>query len=59
MLAAVSRTTEGGSIRESFRSLQPAANRPTRAYAFLHTSGEDEEPAEEIDLASLAKRVPR
>jgi len=59
MLAAVSRTTEGGSIRESFRLLQPAANRPARAYAFLQASGEDEEPAEEIDLASLAKRVPR
>jgi hypothetical protein len=59
MLAAVSRTTEGGSIRESFRSLQPAANKPTSAYAFFEAPGEDEELAKEIDLASLAKRPSR
>jgi len=59
MLAAVSRTTEGGSIRESFRSLQPVANKPTSAYAFFEAPGEDEELAKEIDLASLAKRPSR
>lgn len=59
MLAAVSRTIEGGSIRERFRSLRPAANRPTSAYAFLQASGEDEEPTEEVDLISLTSRVYR
>ena len=59
MLAAVSRTTEGGSIRESFRSLQPAANKLASAYAFLQAQDEDEEPKEEIDLPSLAKRPSR
>jgi hypothetical protein len=58
-LAAVARTIEGGSIRERFRSLRPAANRPTSAYAFLQASGEDEEPVQEIDLISLTSRVAR
>ena len=59
MLAAVSRRSEGGSIRESFRSLRPAADKPTSAYAFLQASAEDEQPAEEVDLISLARRVAR
>jgi hypothetical protein len=58
IFAAVSRTIEGGSIRESFRSLRPA-NKPSCAYAFLQASGEDEEPAEEVDLISLTRRVAR
>jgi hypothetical protein len=58
-LAAVARTIEGGSMREKFRSLHPATNRPTSAYAFLQASGEDEEPTDEVDLISLARRVYR
>jgi len=58
MLAAVSRTTQGGSIRESFRSLRPAANKPS-AYAFLQAAGEGGEPVEEVDLISLTQRVAR
>jgi Family of unknown function (DUF6505) len=59
MLAAVTRTVEAGSIRETFRSLRPAANRPPSAFAFLLASDEGEGPTEEVDLANLAKRAPR
>jgi len=59
MLAAVTRTIEAGSIRETFRSLRPAANRPPSAFAFLQASDEDEGPTEEVELANLAKRAPR
>jgi hypothetical protein len=59
MLAAVARTVEAGSIRETFRSLRPAANRPASAFAFLQVSDEDEAQMEDIDLANLAKRAPR
>jgi len=59
MLAAVTRTVEEGAIRETFRSLRPAASRPPAAFAFLQASDEDEGPTEEIDLANLAKRAPR
>jgi hypothetical protein len=58
-LAAVARTIEGGSMRERFRSLRPAASRPTNANAFLQASGEDEEPTQEVDLISLTGRVAR
>ena len=58
-LAAVTRTVEGGSIRETFRSLRPAANRPPSAFAFLQASDEDEGSTEEVDLTHLAKRAPR
>jgi Family of unknown function (DUF6505) len=58
-LAAVTRTVEAGSIRETFRSLRPAANRPPSAFAFLQSEDEDEGPTEEVDLANLAKRAPR
>jgi hypothetical protein len=59
MLAAVTRTLESGSIRETFRSLRAATNRPVSAFAFLQPSDEGEEPTEEVDLVNLAKRVPR
>jgi hypothetical protein len=59
MLAAVTRTVEAGSIRETFRSLHPTANRPPSAFAFLQAPDEGEGPAEEVDLANLAKRAPR
>jgi hypothetical protein len=58
-LAAVARSVEAGAIREAFRSLRPAADKPPSAYAFLQTDDAAEAPAEEVDLASLASRVPR
>jgi len=59
-LAAVSRSVEAGSIRETFRSLRPAANRPPSAFAFLRPSDEEDEvPTEHVDLTNLAKRAPR
>jgi hypothetical protein len=58
-LVAVARTVEAGSIRETFRSLRPAANRSASAYAFLQAPAEDEERTEEVDLLNLAKRVDR
>jgi hypothetical protein len=59
MLAAVSRTVEAGSIRETFRSLRPAARKPATAFAFLQVPGEDEGSAEEVDLINLAARGAR
>jgi len=59
-LAAVSRRVEAGSIRETFRSLRPAANRPPSAFAFLQASDEEDEVSREhVDLTNLAKRAPR
>ena len=55
MLAAVSRKFEDGAIREAFRTLTPSVGpKPLRAYAFLEVVGEDE-PAEHVDLQTLAK----
>jgi hypothetical protein len=60
MLAAVSRKFEDGAIRETFRTLTPGAGpKPLRAYAFLEVAGEDEAPADEVDLVALAKGEPR
>jgi hypothetical protein len=54
-LIAVHRAHEGGQIRETFRTLRPKDGpKPLRAFAFLDVQGEDE-PAENIDLTSLAK----
>jgi orotidine-5'-phosphate decarboxylase len=56
MLAAVSRSFEDGSIREAFRTLTPGVGpKAARAYAFLEVAGEDEPPADEINLVNLAK----
>jgi len=56
MLAAVSRRWEEGAIREAFRTLTPGAGpKPLRAYAFLEVAGEDEAPAEQVDLMTLGK----
>ena len=56
MLLAVSRKYEDGAIREVFRSLTPSIGpKPIRAYAFLEVVGEDEPPAEEVDLLTIAK----
>lgn len=55
MLVAVHRTFEKGQIREAFRTLRPRGERrPMRAYSFLEVEGDDE-PAETVDLAKLAK----
>ena len=59
-LIAVHRTCEQGEIREAFRSLQPRGGpRPLRAFAFLDVEGEDEQPAEQVDLVQLARSEPR
>jgi hypothetical protein len=55
-LVAVHRTFEDGSVRETFRTLRPREGpRPLRAFSFLDVEGEDEEPAERIDLAALGQ----
>ena len=54
-LIAVHRTDEGGSIRESFRSLRPRGGaKRWRAFSFLDVEVENE-PAEPVDLATLAQ----
>jgi hypothetical protein len=56
MLAAVSRKYEDGTIREAFRTLTPSVGpKPLRAYAFLEVAGEDDAPAEDVDLLALGK----
>ncbi len=55
-LIALHRTADGGEIREAFRTLKARADRKAfRAFSFLDVEGEDEEPAERVDLASLAQ----
>jgi hypothetical protein len=55
-LVAMHRAADGGEIRETFRTLRPKDGpRPFRAFAFLDVEGE-EEPAEAVDLAALAKK---
>jgi hypothetical protein len=55
-LIAVHRAHEGGEIRETFRTLRPKDGpKPLRAFAFLDVEGE-EEPAENVDLAGMARR---
>jgi Family of unknown function (DUF6505) len=58
-LIAVHRTFEDGAVRETFRTLRPREGpRPLRAFSFLDVEGEDEEPAERVDLAALAGKAP-
>ncbi len=55
-LIAMHRSFEDGEIRERFRTLRPKDGpKPLRAFAFLEVEGE-EEPAEHVDLAALAKK---
>jgi Family of unknown function (DUF6505) len=55
-LIAVHRSYEDGEIHEAFRTLRPKNGpKPLRAFAFLDVESE-EEPAEQVDLAALAKR---
>jgi hypothetical protein len=58
-LIAVHRRVEDAEIRESFRSLQPKGSpKPLRAFSFLDVEGEEDEPAEQVDLVTLAGRDP-
>jgi hypothetical protein len=54
-LIAVHRTNESGTIRETFRSLRPRGGpNGCRAFSFLDAEVEDE-PAETVNLATLAR----
>jgi hypothetical protein len=56
-LVAVHRSYEGGEVREQFRTLRPRqGEKPARAFSFLEVEGEDNTPAEEVDLVALAER---
>lgn len=58
-LLALHRTLEGGEIRERFRTLHPredGARTGFRAIEFLEVEGE-EEPAEQVDLLNLGKKI--
>jgi len=56
-LIAVHRTFEDGAVRESFRTLRPRSGaKPARAFSFLEVDGEDEQPAEDVDLIAMADR---
>lgn len=53
-LIAMHRSSEGGELREAFRTLRPRGGpKPLRAFSFLDVEGEDEEPAEHVDLINL------
>ncbi|MDT3685520.1 MAG: DUF6505 family protein [Pseudorhodoplanes sp.] len=55
-LIAVHRTFDNGEMREAFRTLRPRAGaKPLRAFSFLDVEGEDDEPAERIDLVNLVQ----
>jgi hypothetical protein len=56
-LIAVHRTFEEGAVRESFRTLRPRSGaKPVRAFSFLEVDGEDEQPAEDVNLIAMADR---
>ena len=55
VIVAVTRSVEGGSIREAFRSLRPAAQSPSRAFDFVEIVGAEQEPDEHLDLATLGE----
>jgi hypothetical protein len=52
VIIAVTRTFEGGAIREAFRTLRPGVQAPSSAFQFVEVVGEDV-PDERIDLAGL------
>jgi hypothetical protein len=55
-LIALHRVYENDSVREAFRTLRPRGGpKPLRAFSFLEVEGDDEPPAERIDLAALAQ----
>jgi len=44
-------------VRESFRTLRPRNGaKPARAFSFLEVDGDDERPAEDVDLIAMADR---
>ena len=53
VIVAVTRSVEGVAIRESFRSLRPAAQSPSRAFDFVEIAGGEQYPDEHLDLAKL------
>ena len=56
MLIAVHRVYEDGAIREAFRTLRAKGGpKPMRAFAFLEVEGEEEPPAETVDLMALGR----
>jgi len=56
-LVAVHRTYEDGAVLETFRTLRPREGaKPARAFSFMEVEGEDETPAEEVDLIAIAER---
>jgi hypothetical protein len=59
VIVAVTRSVEGGSIREAFRSLRPAAQSPSRAFDFVEIVGAEQDPDEHLDLATLREGTRR
>jgi hypothetical protein len=57
VIIAVTRALEGGSIRETFRTLRPGAQSPSRAFNFVDVVGEEEGPEEYLDLSKLRHGV--
>lgn len=53
VIVAVTRSVEGGAIREAFRSLRPAAQSPSRAFDFVEIVGAEHDPDEHLDLTTL------
>lgn len=55
-LIAVHRTFEEGELHEAFRTLRPRGGpKPLRAFSFLDVEGDEEEPAERVNLADLVQ----
>ena len=57
VIVALTRSVEGGSIREAFRSLRPAAQSPSRAFSSVEIAG-GQDPDEHLDLATLQQGAP-
>jgi hypothetical protein len=53
VIIAVTRALEGGSIRETFRTLRPGAQSPSTAFSFVDVVGEEAAPEEYLDLSKL------
>jgi hypothetical protein len=54
VIVAVTRTFEGGSIRETFRTLRPTVQSPSRVFDFVEVVGE-EAPEDFPDLMEMRK----
>ncbi len=60
VLVAVTRRHEGVVIREGFRTLRPRGGAPhARSFDFLEVVGDDDVPAEHLDLDGLEKEARR